>query len=128
LATASTASPSAGGNFRIRTRIDDGSTLDQKLHHIGMGFRRGPHQSGMALGLLFGVYICTAVQQQPYRLQAAGAGSHHDRSFAKIRERSIDVCSGLQQFVDDCRVTVRGRQAKRCDSEAIRRLPRLRRR
>ena len=73
-----------GIGFEIRMRVDE------RLHHVRVTLRRGPHQRRLVLRRLFRVDRRAVLDQHTNRVHAAGLRASHQRSFAGGDRRCWD--------------------------------------
>ncbi len=102
--------------IRIRAR------REQRLDHVRGGLPLAAHISAVCCWYdVGGVHVRARVEQQPHRVDAAGARRGHQRRLA-VRMRDRDVGPGLQQRRDQRRVTGAAGLKQRRDAVMIRRV------
>ena len=102
-----------------RTRVHVGTRIQQRLDHLDMPLRRGPHQRGLSLCRLPRVHVGAVSQQRLHRANAAGPRGGHQGGLA-ARQHRARRCAGCQQHPNHRCVPVLARQVKRCDAQLVR--------
>src|SRR5262245_42268492 len=75
----------------------------------------GPHQSRLPSLSFFGVDVCSALNQEVYRFQVAGArGRHQSRLSTGVRGVGVDSCT--KKAVDHRGIAVESREVDRRDT------------
>ena len=74
-----------------------------------MALGRRPHQRGLAFPAFDRVDVRAANEQRLDRTKTSAARRAHQARFA-FRKRGVDVGAGLQQLLDDFRISSRARQ------------------
>ena len=99
-------------------RVEVGAVRGQKLDHLGLALRRGPHQRRLAAPLFFGVDVGARLEQPPGGLDVAAARDGHQRRLA-FRILGVGIGAGVEQRVDDRRRADDGRLGERGRAELV---------
>ena len=87
-------------------RLEISACLDEQADDVRVMFGGRPHQCALILRRLLRVDVGTARDQEADRLNAAAAGTRHERRLT-CRDGSIRIGASLEQEIDERRAAIR---------------------
>ena len=106
------------GKSQFRMRLEIRPRLDERLKHLRMLFRGGPHQRRLMLRRLFGVHVGATNEQRANGVGGTGSGARHQRCFAR-RDRRVRICPRFQEQIHEPGASVGARLRERRHAKVV---------